>query len=258
MYIQRNNFSIFEVPSAKNKKAEARKVLLSILEVTSLEDLNSLYQEKEVPEEHKLHQDTTAQAIPGDDIKFATLSTVHDDDAQLRKTYDDTIVLGVSDKRNSKPYKVIFTELPDPNAPVNQEMTEALAVLEDEVLVPLSAAPLEVRKEIESDEEDEEEAEEKESETDEENEEEAEEDEFSEYDPLAELPKLDLSADMLAAINKSSQGMMPNVTILANNVNFGGAKPSSGKETIQSIEDDPYGFSVVGMDNPYADKLLKS
>ena len=274
MYVQRKNFNLLDVPSANKKKAEAKKILSSIMEVTSLEALNNLYQDKEVPKDHILNQPTSTQTVPSRELKFTSLSAAGDDEAQIKKVYDDTLVLGVADKRNNKPYKVIFTELPNENE-VATEMTEATEVLEDEVLVPMEFAPEEVQKdskneeETESDEEkikehDEEEATESDEEKIKEHDEEGGEDEVGEgeYDPLEELPPLDLSADMMDAINKASQGMMPNIMInptinVMSDKPLGSITPMHKGDRIQKIEDDLDGLSLVGFSNPFAERFLK-
>ena len=274
MYVQRKNFNLLDVPSANKKKAEAKKILSSIMEVSSLEALNNLYQDKEVPKDHILNQPTSTQTVPSRELKFTSLSAAGDDEAQIKKAYDDTLVLGVADKRNNKPYKVIFTELPNENE-VATEMTEATEVLEDEVLVPMEFAPEEVQKdskneeETESDEEkikehDEEEATESDEEKIKEHDEEGGEDEVGEgeYDPLEELPPLDLSADMMDAINKASQGMMPNIMInptinVMSDKPLGSITPMHKGDRIQKIEDDLDGLSLVGFSNPFAERFLK-
>jgi hypothetical protein len=47
MYKPRNNFLSYQVPSADAKKAEAKKILSSLLESSALDALDSLYQPKE-------------------------------------------------------------------------------------------------------------------------------------------------------------------------------------------------------------------
>ena len=83
-----------------------------------------------------------------------------------------------------------------------------------------------------------------------------------EYDPLEELPPLDLSADMMDAINKASQGMMPNIMInptinVMSDKPLGSITPMHKGDRIQKIEDDLDGLSLVGFSNPFAERFLK-
>lgn len=97
----------------------------------------------------------------------------------------------------------------------------------------------------------------------EENEEESDED--AEYDMFASLPPLDLTNDIQRAVSDAQQDMMPNVRVLPTTQQraevirdgpIGTVKPVGKPSAIKSIEEDPYGLSVVGMDNDLALRFM--
>jgi len=243
MYKQRKNFSILDIPSLEKKKIEARKIFSSMFENLGIEDLNKLYQEKEVPKQNKYTPITATPNTP--ELKFDTLQNPSNMDAQLKKTYDDTLILGIS-----KPYKVVFTDLDQNknNIPMGEEveMKKNEVPLEDEVLAPMDTEDEKVKEENE---EDEKEKSDEKTEND---------DEVSDnYNFLAELPPLDLSADMKDAVEKGGQGMMPNVMINPTFNVYNSQAPASHKgEKIKKIEDDLEGLSVAGLDNDIAFRLF--
>lgn len=86
-----------------------------------------------------------------------------------------------------------------------------------------------------------------------------------EYDELASLPPLDLSNDIHKAVQDAQQDMMPNIRVLPTDIQklevmrdgpIGKIKSVGAPSKIRSIEDDPYGLSVVGMDNDMALRLM--
>jgi hypothetical protein len=85
------------------------------------------------------------------------------------------------------------------------------------------------------------------------------------YDPLALLPPLDLSNDVQKAVSDAQQGMMPNIRVLPTDIEqiqvlrdgpIGTVKYASVPSTIKGIEEDPYGLSVVGLENDLALKMM--
>ena len=256
MYKQRKNFSTLDIPSADKKRLEAKQIFSSIMEALSVEQVNALYQQKQVPEENKYTPATTAPNTP--ELKFDTLQAPATTDAELKKTYDDTLVLGIT-----KPYKVVFTDLAPSNPSALKEDIE-VEMLDDEVLVPMEADKTKTKKEDDKAEEDSETAHEEheENETKEEEEKEHEDGEEDEtgnedYNFLDSLPQLDLSSDMIDAVNKAGQGIVminPNVTI---NVDSGKIPEMHKGEKIKSVEDDLDGLSVVGLDNDLGMKLFQ-
>lgn len=88
--------------------------------------------------------------------------------------------------------------------------------------------------------------------------------EEEEYDMFANLPPLDLSDDIQRAVQDAQQDMMPNIRLLPTDVQklavmrdgpIGSLKPVT-RSNIKSIEEDPLGLSVVGMDNDMALRLM--
>ena len=66
---------------------------------------------------------------------------------------------------------------------------------------------------------------------------------------------------MMDAINKASQGMMPNIMInptinVMSDKPLGSITPMHKGDRIQKIEDDLDGLSVVGLDNDIGSRLL--
>jgi hypothetical protein len=85
------------------------------------------------------------------------------------------------------------------------------------------------------------------------------------YDPLALLPPLDLSNDIQKAVSDAQQGMMPNIRVLPTDMDqiqalrdgpIGTVKYVSAPATVKGIEEDPYGLSVVGLENDLALKMM--
>ena len=67
---------------------------------------------------------------------------------------------------------------------------------------------------------------------------------------------------MMDAINKASQGMMPNIMInptinVMSDKPLGSITPMHKGDRIQKIEDDLDGLSLVGFSNPFAERFLK-
>lgn len=85
------------------------------------------------------------------------------------------------------------------------------------------------------------------------------------YDPLAHLPPLDLSDDVQAAVANAQQGMMPNIRVMPTDMEqiqalrdgpIGTVKTVGVPSRIKGIEEDPYGLSVVGLDNDIALRMM--
>ncbi len=237
MYKQRNNFSILDVPSANKQKILAKEILSSLMnEALSINDLNALYQNKDIQNKQQPAQNITA--IPNtNELTFATLASPQEDEAKLKKTYDDTLLLGIS-----KPFKIVFTDLQskETTQPEEAAMEEDVQVLDDEVLVPMDAKEKEIEKEDDNAKEPEKEKE----------------DGDIDYDFLLILPSSEvLPKELIAAVNKAGQGMISNPIIQKiSDTPIGSVMPVS---KIQSVEDDIEGYSVAGLDNPIAMKLMK-
>lgn len=244
MYKQRNNFSILEIPSANKKRLLAKEILESIItETLNINDLNSLYQNKERKQTQE--QPATVSTVPNtSELKFNTLAAPQNTEALLKKTYDDTLLLGIS-----KPFKIVFTDLQANEVTQPEEaMEEEVQLLDDEVLIPMKAREKEIEKEDEEDAKD----------SDEETKELPKKEEGDvDYDFLVLLPASEvLPKDIIDAVNKAGQGMISNPVLKKmTEIPIGIAKPIS---RIQSIEDDPDGFSTCGMDGDLALKLLKT
>ena len=247
MYKQRNNFSILNIPSADKKKLEAKEILSSLMnEALGINDLNSLYQNKEVKPGQE-QQPIAAATIPNtDEMKFATLAAPQQDEALLKKTYDNTLLLGIS-----KPFKIVFTDLQSNEVTQPEDaLKEEIQILDDEVLVPMAARENEIKKENTAA------SKKKDEKTDEKDEKKDEEEGDVDYDFLVVLPASEvLSKELIDTINKAGQGMISNPVIKKmDEVPLGSVKPVG---RIQSVEDDIEGYSVAGMDNPIAMKLMK-
>ena len=247
MYKQRKNFFSSYTPAAELKKIEAKKILSSMFEGLDTATLTSLYQNEEEPKENKFNPPSVPQIDPSSvEIKFEDPNNRTATQQELQKVYDSTVVSG-------KPFKITFSDIA-PAKPIENTIDDPLReeteMLEDEVLVPMEYAPEETK-----------EHEEKEKSEEDKEKEEPEEDEEKEYDFMSELPKLDLSADMLDAINKAGQGMMgtvminPTINVLKDGPHSPVVPIHNGSK-IKSIEDDLEGLSVAGLDNDIAFKLF--
>lgn len=201
MYKPRKNFLSYEVPSADSKKAEAKRILSSMFETLSVDELNKLYQPKEVnkvPDVKPIAMDTPVAATQLQPVSD-TLVTV----GKLPME-DDQVVVDVK-----KPVKVVFRDSTGTN------IRENAAVLDDEV-ISQEDAPEE------------------------------------DYDFLQSAPPLDLSSELQNTVLARGQGMMPSVQVTP-----GMVLPVSHKgEAIKSVEDDPEGLSVVGLDNDIGMNML--
>jgi hypothetical protein len=242
MYKQRKNFSFLDFPTIAERKNEVLASKTSLLrENLNIDSLNALYQNKEIDKNKLQQQPSDVSTTPSTDLKFNTLEAPKTTEAELKKTYDGSLLLGIS-----KPYRITFTDLqPQNNALPNipeKVVSEEVEVLDDEVLAPLDSKEKETK--IEDDkvkEVEEPEKKDKDSKLD--------------YDFLVILPQSEiLPKELIAAINKAGQGVIGNPIIQAM------TEPPIpfGKNNIKSIEDDIEGYSVAGIDNPIALNLMKS
>lgn len=252
MYKQRKNFSFLDFPSLTDKKGEVVTAKTSFLrESLNIDSLNSLYQNKEV-DKTKIQQPTNVSTTPDVDLKFKTLENPTDTEAQLKKAYDDTLVMGIS-----KPYKIVFTDLQQqqPNSSqilnLNNTMSEEVKVLDDEVLVPLDTEKDKIKSEdnelekIKPDESGEEDSKDTKSNKDD-----------MDYNFLVILPDSEiLPKELIDIVNKAGQGVISS-PVLKHMTELPVA--SLGKDNIKSIEDDIQGYSVAGMNGDIAIKLMNS
>lgn len=203
MYKPRKNFLDYSVPSVEHKKAEAKKILSSLFEKFSVDELNSLYQPEEpvkaqaAPTPLKMDQPAAAGNLQPVSDTLITVGKLPFDD-------DDRVVVDVK-----KPIKVVFR---DSTGGQENPLKEETAILDEP----------EVKEDP--------------------------------YDFLSSAPPLDLSADLQNVVASKGQGMMGNIQITPG---FALQKETApGMDAIQSIEDDPYGMSVVGLDNDIGMNML--
>jgi hypothetical protein len=126
------------VPSADAKKAEAKKILSSLLESSALDALDSLYQPKEFDATKRI----APAELPFDPSTAANnLAPVSDTLLTVGKLPNepDTVVIGVK-----KPIQVVFKD----DSYATKPLKEEVAVVDD-ILAPVETAPVEVQKEIE-------------------------------------------------------------------------------------------------------------
>ena len=241
MYKQRKNFSFLEFPSILEKKKEVSEAKISFIkESLNIDALNSLYQNKEIDKDKLQQKPENFSTVPSSDLKFKTLEEPENTEAELKKAYDGTLLLGIS-----KPYKITFTDLQTQNPQLGQEpintMSEEVKVLDDEVLAPLDIKEKEI--EAEDSEAEKSEKDEKDNKPD------------TDYNFLMILPASEiLPKEIIDAVNKAGQGVIKNPilkTMMEPPIPF-------GKNSIKSIEDDIQGYSVAGIENPIGIKLLNS
>jgi hypothetical protein len=172
MYKQRKNFLSYQVPSVDAKKAEAKKILSSILESSTIADLDSLYQSKEFDQSKRVDP----KDLPFSQPAASNLEPVSDTLLTVGKlpTEGGTVVIGVK-----KPVQVIFKDESATN-PLKEDIT---IVEDDDVLAPVEEAPIEVQKKLEDE----------------------------DYDCLDSAPPLDLSSDLQNTILQRGQGMITSV-----------------------------------------------
>ena len=173
MYKPRKNFLSYQVPSAEFKKAEAKKILSSLLETSALDALDKLYQ----PKEFDASKRVATTELPFDPSSAANnLEPVSDTLLTVGKlpTEQDTVVIGVK-----KPIQVVFKDDSYATKPLKEDLT----VVDDDVIAPIETAPVEVQKEME------------------------------EYDCLDSAPPLDLSSDLQNTVMQRGQGMMTSVRL---------------------------------------------
>ena len=241
MYKQRKNFSFLEYSAVKDKEKlvlDAKKSLLG--ENLNIDSLNAIYQNKEVDKTKSQKPTTNATTALNTDLKFNTLETPGTTEAELKKNYDGNLVLGIS-----KPYRITFTNLPTQdntllnNVPENNYvMSEEVEALDDEVLAPLDDTDKKIKDEDEEAE----------------NSDDKEKDNKLDYDFLVILPQSEvLPKELIDAVAKAGQGIIKAPILqpmMEPPIPF-------GKNTIKSIEDDIEGYSLVGFQDAFAEKLLK-
>lgn len=275
MYKPKNNFLSYYTPSAEIKKADAKKILANLLEGLGVEELNKLYSATEVtPIQTKAPSENTSASIEPkavsqepkevkevkDPVDLASLILKQDpaDPKKLIVQLD-----GTEDKQAQKQqYTVVFNKA-----------VEATPIAEEIRRRKLMSDPCEsIEDEYEESETTEEEDKEHIKESDKleaskEDASEATEDVLcsGDYDPLESAPPLQLKSDesngfedMIDAIKQHSGGMMSSVQIAPNMLRpkSKSAVGPSKRDAIRSIEEDPYGLSVVGLDNDIGMNLL--
>ena len=179
MYKQRTKFLSYQVPSADSKKAEAKKILSSILESSAIAALDSLYQPKEFDQSQRVAPKELPFSQPA---AASNLEPVSDTLLTVGKlpTEGGAVVIGVK-----KPIQVVFK---DESATANP-LKEDIAIVEDDVLAPVEEAPVEVQKKLEDE----------------------------DYDCLDSAPPLDLSSDLQNTVLQRGQGMITSVQ-MSNNI----------------------------------------
>lgn len=295
MYKQKNNFSFLNVPSVDKKQLAVKEAKRSFLnESLDINALNALYQPKEVSKE-KQTSPAQAQLIPNNpELQFNNLSQPATNDAQLKQGEGDSLLLGVSKPfkisfTNLQPTNQEFTE------PVMEEIQvlddEVLAPL-NTIKIKIKKENEKANKEEDLDmslEDAIKHAEEvanscdgkcstnhqkladwlkdyknlikkEPGEVDEKpkTDESTEEKELSkeDYDFLVILPSSEvLPKDLIDIVNKAGQGMISNPVMRQLTDLPLGQLSSISK--IQSIEDDPEGLSVAGMDNDIGIRFMK-
>lgn len=216
MYKQRKNFLSYEVPSAETKKAEAKKILSSIFETSAMAALDSIYQAKEFDKAQRV---SLAQDLPFSQPGIPAAAQ------NLAPVSDTLLTVGKLPTEGDtvvvgikKPIHVVFRD----DSQATPQLAENTAVMEDDILAPIEDAPVAVKQSLED------------------------------YDFLDSAPPLDLSSELQNTVVSRSQGMMSNVQMasqLAPSVLHKGDK-------IQGIENDPDGWSVVGLDNDIGMSML--
>lgn len=217
----RKNF--FNYVGKDEAKIEAKRILASILETESLSTLNALYSPKEVqrPEEaaialkhtilpfDQIEQDPNRQLAPVADT-VASMGSIPGEPNNIQLAVKQPVKVKIIDKSNKQ----------------TNTVSENAKVVDDKVIISLDKNKCE-----------------------------------DDYDFLSSAPPLDLSNDvqdteqseqikaLTDLVQSSSDGMMPKVVAVS-----GQPLPTdrvfiANQETIKPIDEDPEGFSVVGMDN---------
>ena len=220
---------------------EIKKLRNEVLEALSIEQLNAIYSPKEAP----THVPTVSSAIlpfNQQTLPIAQMQPVADTLASMEKFPGlDKIQIKVK-----KPIKVVFQDdtqtsktSSEPIAPVEERsgtvmagMAESATVEDEKVIISLDNTN---------------------------------DDSDDSYDFLSSAPKLDLTSDIQELediVRDNSQGMMPSVVTVSNMTP--NIKPMSRSmrpliaehDNIRSIEDDPDGWSVIGMSNDFGSVKL--
>lgn len=238
----RKNFSIY-ANTHNDLRIEAKKILSSIFETLSVEELDSLYTPTEVkPNEVKPEVSLKHTVLPftsQEPIINQPLSPIPADMATVGKIAGQD-KLEIATK---KPIKVVFKDAS--GAPLNtNDMMEGAEIIDGKVVISVPKS-----KECEQD-----------------------------YDFLSSAPPLDLTSDPDAGssvieeppveikaltdiVKAASDGMMPTVVAISgqplptDRVRI--APHQVSKDAIRPIEEDPEGFSVVGMDNDIGVDFMK-
>ena len=217
----RKNF--FNYVDKEDFKIEAKRILASLLETESLSTLNALYSPKEVQ-----HPEDDAAALKHTILPFDQIE--QDPNKQLAPVSSTVASMGsIPGEPNNIQLAVkqpIKVKIIDKSTKQTNAVSEGAKVIDDKVIVSLDKSECE-----------------------------------DDYDFLSSAPPLELSNDvqdteqkeqlkaLTDLVQASSGGMMPKVVAVS-----GQPLPTdrvfiANKETIKPIDEDPEGFSVVGMDN---------
>lgn len=217
---------------------EIKKLKSIVLEALSIDQLNAIYSPKEAP----THVPIAASAVlpfNQQTLPIAQMQPVADTLASMEKFPGlDKIQIKVK-----KPIKVVFQDdsqtsktSSEPVASVEERsgtvmagMAESATVEDEKVIINLDST-----ENAESD----------------------------DYDFLSSAPQLDLTSDIQELediVRDNSQGMMPSVQTVSNMTP--NPKPMSRPivvkhDSIRSIEEDPDGWSVIGMENDFGSVKL--
>lgn len=211
-------------------KKEAKKILASVFENLSVDELNSLYSKDDTKNNPNVVASKLQHTIlPFDQFEQPSSVMAPATDVATMEKYpgEDKIKIKVK-----KPINVVFQNtMTEPNSGIQ----EGAKVVDDKVVISLDKSKR------------------------------ASEDV---YDPLESAPPLDLSNDesdniegedrinqLLDIVKSNSGGIMPNVVAIS-----GQPLPTDRvlikQDNIRSVEEDPEGFSVVGMDNDIGSMMM--
>ncbi len=225
----RKNF--FMYIDKEETKREAKRIMASIFEAESLEALNALYSPKEVQKPEEVANTLKHTILPFDQIELdpnKQLAPMSADVASIGSVPGEPTNLQLAVKQPVKVKIIDRSKLQATN------VTEGAKVVDGKVIISLDKNKCE-----------------------------------DDYDFLSSAPPLDLSNDvrdteqaeqikaLTDLVQSSSGGMMPKVVAVS-----GQPLPTdrvfiANQETIKPIDEDPEGFSVVGMDNDIGIDFMK-
>lgn len=238
----KKNFSSFAEISASNAlRNQALGFLREALTEADLgiSQLNSLYaKQPPQPDQANLSVEPGKLDTPVDGNEFDTLTTPSEQELEIKKgeNPDEFIVA------TKKPLKFTFIQKPEPTPQATYTIESVYEMLEDEeVLAPMSSDPEKgaLRKAVDDA-------------------------TNGDYSPVGDqLPDMDViispDSELATASADTNPSMLPavviNPTIILQEPPKGPVAPTM-PEKILPIEDDPYGFSVAGIDGSLASKLL--